>query len=185
MTNKNIDDFDLKLDELLRLPRFSPSADFSDRVMSQVAVFQHKRAPVSVAAPLPGMVRRPAPVPVKADWAVPPAIARWIPASRPARYAAGALAVVTSFATTTAAIVVAANLSLASFVGSLALDKMVSGFAGWSAELVNGALGQNALNVINAGGPAQSALVMGGLAVGGIAALAGLNKAASLNPRTI
>ncbi len=174
MTDKNIDDFDPKLDELLRLPRFSPSADFPDRVMSQVAVFK-RRAPVKVAAPIPG-IRYQAPVPARAEWAVPPAIARWIPASRPARYAAGVLAVVTSFATTAAAIVVAANLGLASFIGSLAVDRMVSGFA---------ALGQSAFNVINPGGAAQSAMVIGGLAAGGIAALAGLNKAASLNPRTI
>lgn len=184
MTDKHIDDFDAKLDELLRLPRFSPSADFSDRVMSQVAVFQQRSviSPARVAAPLPGI--RLAPAPAKVEWAVPPAIARWIPVSRPARYAAGALAVATSLATTTAAVVVAANLGIASFVGSLALDSIMSGMAGWSAQLVNGALGQNALNVMN-GGPAQSALVIGGLAVGGIAALAGLSKAASLNPRTI
>lgn len=183
MTDKNFDDFDARLDELLRLPRFSPSADFSDRVMSQVAVFQ-QRAAVKVAAPLPG-IRYQAPVPAKAEWAVPPAIARWIPASRPARYAAGALAVATSLATTTAAIVVAANVSLASFVGGLALDSMVSGFTGWTSQLINGALGQNAFNAMSTGGPAQGALVIGGLAAGGIAALAGLNKAASLNPRTI
>ena len=185
MTDKNIDDFDARLDELLRLPRFSPSADFSDRVMSQVALFQQRSAvKVAAPAPLPGIRYQPA-VPVRAEWAIPPAIARWIPASRPARYAAAALAVATSFATTTAAFVVATNLSLASFVGGLALDSMVSGFTGWTAELVNGALGQNALNALNTGGPAQSAVIIGGLAAGGIAALAGLSRAASLNPRTI
>lgn len=183
MTDKNIDDFDARLDELLRLPRFSPSADFSDRVMSQVALFQQRSA-VKVAAPLPGIRYQPV-APAKVEWAIPPAIARWIPASRPARYAAAVLAVATSFATTTAAFVVATNLSLASFVGSLALDSMVSGFTGWTAQLVNGALGQNALNALNTGGPAQSAVIIGGLAAGGIAALAGLSKAASLNPRTI
>ena len=182
MTDKNIDDFDPKLDELLRLPRFSPSEGFSDRVMSQVAVFQ-QRAPVKVAAALPA--RRPVPVTAKPEWAVPPAIARWIPASRPARYAAGALAVATSFATTAGAIIVATNFGLASFVGSLALDRMVGGMASWGAGFVNGALGQNALDLISNGGPAQSALVFGGLAAGGIAALAGLRKAASLTPRTI
>jgi hypothetical protein len=183
VTDKNIDDFDAKLDELLRLPRFSPSAGFSDRVMSQVAVFQ-QRAPVKVAARSPE-IRRAVPVAVKPEWAVPPAIARWIPESRPARYAAGALAAVTSFATTAAALVVVGNLGLASFVGGLAVDRMIGGIGSWGAGFVNGALGQNALDLISTGGPAQSALVIGGLAAGGIAALAGLRKAASLNPRTI
>lgn len=182
VTNKNIDDFDAKLDELLRLPRFSPSADFADRVMSQVAVFQQRES-VKVAAALPGL-RRPVTV-AKTEWAVPPAIARWIPASRPARYAAGALAAVTSFATTAGAIMVAANLGLASFVGSLALDRMIGGMASFGTGLVNAALGQNTLDIMSTGGSAQSALVIGGLAAGGIAALAGLRKAASLNPRTI
>lgn len=183
MTNKNIDDFDAKLDELLRLPRFSPSADFADRVMSQVAVFQQRES-VKVAAPLPGIVRRPVAV-AKPEWAVPPAIARWIPASRPARYAAVALTAVTSFATTAGAVVVAANLGLASFVGSLALDRMIGGVASFGTGLVNVGLGQNTLDIMSTGGPAQSALAIGGLAAGGIAALAGLRKAASLNPRTI
>lgn len=178
MNNKNIDDFDPKLDELLRLPRFSPSADFSDRVMSQVAGFQ-QRSHVQAAAPVPA-VRRPVAAPVRPEWAIPPAISRWIPASRPARYAAGALAAMTSFATTAAAIVVAGNFGLASFVGSLALDRLMLGMTGIGAEAVNGAMG-----FMNAGAPAQSALVIGGLAAGGIAALVGLNKAASLNPQKI
>lgn len=183
MKDKNIDDFDAKLDELLRLPRFSPSEGFSDRVMSQVAVF-HQRAPAKVAAAIPA-IRRSVPVTAKPEWAIPPGIARWIPASRPARYAAGAVAVATSFATTVATVVVVGNLGLASFVGSLALDRMLGGMASWGAGFVNGALGQNAIDVISTGGPAQSALVFGGLAAGGIAALAGLRKAASLTPRTI
>ncbi len=178
MTDKYIDDFDPKLDELLRLPRFAPSRDFSDRVMNQVAIFQQS-APVraAVAAPAP---YRPVAVAAKPEWAVPPAIARWIPASRPARYAAGALAALTSFATTAAAIVVVANLGLASFAGSLVLDKMIFGMTTLAGDIANSALG-----FTSAGAPAQSALVMGGLAAGGIAALAGLKKAASLHPRTI
>lgn len=183
MKEHNNDDFDPKLDELLRLPRFSPSADFSDRVMSQVALFQqHSRVKAAVAVPT-----RPRAVPpvVRPEWAVPPAIARWIPASRPARYAAGTFAAMTSVATTATAVIVVANLSLASFIGSLAMDRMLAGIAGFGAEVVNGALGQSAMNVLSTGGPAQSVLVIGGLAVGGITALVGLNKAASLNPRTI
>lgn len=182
MTNKISDDFDPKLDELLRLPRFNPSEGFSDRVMSQVAVFQ-QRAPVKIAASLPA-TRRLAPVAARAEWAVPPVIARWIPASRPARFAAGALAVVTSFATTAAAVIVAGNLGLVSFVGSLAFDRMVGGMVLWGSGFVDAALGQGALDLVT-GGPAQSALVFGGLAAGGIAAFAGLRKAASLTPRTI
>lgn len=182
MTIKNNDDFDAQLDELLRLPRFSPSSDFSNRVMSQVAVFQ-QRAPVRAQVPVRAYER---PVSVaKPEFAIPPAIARWIPASRPARYAVGAFAAMTSLATTAAAAIVIANLSLASFVGGLALDSLVSGVTIWSADVVNGALGQNVLGYMNTGGSAQSALMVGGLAAGGIAALAGLKKAASLNPRTI
>lgn len=183
MTINNNDDFDAKLDELLRLPRFSPSADFSNRVMSQVAVFQQQRAPVRAPVSVRAYER---PVSVaKPEFAIPPAIGRWIPASRPARYALGAFAAMTSLATTAAAVVVVANLSLASFVGSLALDSMISGMSLWTADVVNGALGQNVLGYMNSGGSAQSALMVGGLAAGGIAALAGLKKAASLNPRTI
>ena len=179
----NIDDFDPKLDELLTLPRFSPSAGFSDRVMSQVALFQQRES-AKVAVPF-REARRPVAVAARPEWAVPPAIARWIPASRPARYAAGALAAVTSLATTAGAVMVAANLGLASFVGSLALDRVIGGMASFGTGLVNAALGQTTLDIISTGGPAQSALVIGGMAAGGIAALAGLRKAASLNPRTI
>lgn len=181
MTIKTNDDFDAKLDELLRLPRYSPSPDFSNRVMSQVAIFQ-QRAAVRVPAAAP-VYRRPVSV-ARPEFAVPPAIARWIPASRPARYAVGALAAVTSLATTAAAVVVVANLSLASFVSGLAINSVVSGMTLWTADVVNGALGQNVLGYMNSGG-AQSALMVGGLAAGGIAALAGLKKAASLNPRTV
>ena len=62
---------------------------------------------------------------------------------------------------------------------------MIGGVASFGTGLVNAALGPNGLEVISTGGPAQSALMIGGLAAGGIAALAGLRKAASLNPRTI
>lgn len=183
MTIKNNDDFDPKLDELLRLPRFSPSAGFSDRVMSQVAVFQRQQVPVAVPVSVP-VYRRPVEV-AKPEYAVPPAIARWIPASRPARYALGAFAAMTSLATTAGALVVAANLSLASFVGGLALDRIITGITVGTADFINGALGQNALGYINSGATPQGALMIGGLAAGGIAAFAGLKKAASLNPRTI
>ncbi len=183
VTNKNIDDFDPALDELLRLPRFSPAPDFSDRVMSQLAAFQ-RRAPM--AAPVAARQQwKPVALTPKPEFALPPAIARWVPASRPARYALGAFAVATSFATTAAAVIVASNLSLASFVGGLALDRMLMGITVWGAEAVNGAFGQTAIGYINAGASAQSALVMGGLAAGGIAAFTGLRKAASLNPRTV
>ncbi len=183
MTIKNNDDFEAKLDELLRHPRFSPSADFSNRVMSRVAVLQQQRAPVRAAVAVPAYAR---PVTVaKPEFAIPPAIAGWIPASRPARYAVGAFAAMTSLATTAAAVVVVTNLSLASFVGSLAIDGMISGIALRTADIINGALGQNVVGYMNSGGTAQSALMIGGLAAGGIAALAGLKKAASLNPRTI
>ncbi len=183
MTIKNNDDFDAKLDELLRLPRFSPSAEFSDRVMSQVAVFQQQRAPVRAVVAVPAYAR---PVAVaKPEFGIPRAIARWIPASRPARYAVGAFAAMTSLATTAAAVLVVANLSLASFVSSLAIDSMISGITLRTADIVNGALGQNVAGYMNSGGTAQSALMIGGLAAGGIAALAGLKKAASLNRRTI
>jgi hypothetical protein len=182
VTINSNDDFDPKLDELLRLPRFSPSQDFSDRVMSQVAVFQHQRAAarIPVAAPV---VRRSIDV-AKPEFAIPPAIARWIPASRPARYALGAFAAVTSVATTAAAAILAANLSLASFVGGLALDRMIAGMAVGTAGFINGALGPNVVGYFNSGS-AEGALMMGGLAAGGVAALAGLKKASSLNARTI
>ncbi len=183
MTINSQDDFDAKLDELLRLPRFSPSAEFSNRVMSRVAVLQQQRAPVR--APVAVRAYAPPVSVAKPEFAIPPAIARWIPASRPARYAAGALAAMTSLATTAAAAVVVANLSLASFVSSVALDSMVYGISAWTVDVVSGALGQNVLGYMNTGGSAQSALMVGGLAAGGIAALAGLKKAASLNPRTI
>jgi hypothetical protein len=181
VTNKNIDDFDSRLDELLRLPRFSPSPDFSDRVMSQVAVFQRRAVPAERAT-----VARPARLPAASyGWAVPPALTRWIPASRPARFALGSVAAITSVATTAVVAVALSQFSLVSFIGSIAFDQIKVAMTVWGADLVNGALGQTVLGYVTTAAPAQSALVMGGLAAGGIAAFASLKKAASLTSRTI
>lgn len=170
----NFDEFDRKLDELLRLPRFSPSEKFSERVMAQVghsvAQVGYGVAPVA-SSPL--------------GWSVPASIARWVPSSRPARYAAAALATATSIATTGIAVILASQFGLATFLGTIAVDRLKVAATLWGAELINGALGQTALGLISSSGSAESALVLGGLVAGGITAFAGLKKAAALHPRTI
>jgi hypothetical protein len=183
VTNKNIDDFDSQLDELLRLPRFSPSPDFSDRVMSQVAVFQRRALSAErVSVAVPPAIKAPA---QSFGWSVPPVLTRWIPASRPARYALATVAAMSSVATTAVAAVAITQFRLVSFLTGVAFERMTVALTVWGADLVNAALGQTVLGYLNTAAPAQSALVMGGLAAGGIAAFGGLKKAASLTSRTI
>lgn len=172
VTENKFDDFDRKLDELLRLPRFSPSVNFANQVMAQVAVFAPK---VSLAAPPPR----------GADWALPPALTRWIPRSRPARYAAGVFAVITSAATTGVATLVVTQFGLLNFLAGIAADRLKFAATLWGGEVINSALGQPALGYVTASGTAESAFVFGALAAGGIAAFAVLKKAAALQPGNV
>lgn len=172
MTDIQFDDFDRELDALLQLPRFSPSPGFSESVMARVNVFAPKAA---VAKPVYAPARL---TPLEA-------LTKWIPQSRPARYAAATVAGSLSLAVSAVTVIALAKLDLVTFVGSIAIDRMKVGLSVWSASLAHGLFGDTAMNYLTTGLSGQSALAMAGFGAGLLVTVAGLRSAASLSTNRI
>jgi hypothetical protein len=171
VTDIQFDDFDRELDALLQLPRFSPSPGFSESVMARVNVF----APKAVAKPVYAPARL---TPLEA-------LTKWIPQSRPARYAAATVAGSLSLAVSAVTVIGLAKLDLVTFVGSIAIDRMKVGLSVWTASLAHGLFGDTAMNYLTTGLSGQSALAMAGFGAGLLVTVVGLRSAASLSTNRI
>lgn len=116
--------------ELERMPHFSPSSRFSERVMAQVQVFE----PAHVTA---------------LDTA-----RRWVPQSRPARVLAGTGAVAVASLLSVLTLWLGARADSVVFVSDLLLTRMRAGLASAFGDLATGALGRPALALFESGGTA-------------------------------
>lgn len=136
------------------LPDFAPSAAFADRVMSQVQVFEPWHAAALNTAQ------------------------QFVPASRPARLAAGAGVAVSAGLLTAAGTWAVARADIAIFMTQLGLERFREQISAATSDLVSTVLGQPGLDAVRNSTPEVMALIMGafvavtGLGVVGLRALA-------------
>lgn len=144
------------LDEL---PDFAPSAGFADRVMSEVQVFEPWHAALGHT------------------------VERFVPATRPARIAAGVGAALSAGALTAAGTWALARADVAVFLAQIGLERAQEQFRAAAGELARGFLGQPGLDAVAAGGPGFAALALGGfVAVVGLGVV-GLRAIATASTR--
>lgn len=142
------------------LPDFAPSAAFADRVMSQVQVFEPWHAAALNAAQ------------------------QFVPATRPARLAAGAGVAVSAGLLTAAGTWAVARADIALFMTQLGLERFRDQVSAATSDLVNTVLGQPGLDAVRTSTPEVMALIMGGfvaltgLGVVGLRALATASRRA-------
>lgn len=142
------------------LPDFAPAFGFADRVMVQVQVFEpwHAAALSSVR--------------------------RFIPASRPARVAAGIGAALSAGLLTASATWAVARADIALLLAQVGLDRFRDQVAAASSDVMVTVLGQPGLNALHNGSPEVTAVAVGGfvavvgLGVVGLRALAGASRRA-------
>jgi hypothetical protein len=147
----------IALDEL---PDFAPSASFVDKVMSQVQVFE----------PWHAALRR--------------SVERFVPATRPARIAAGIGAALSAGGLTAAGSWALARADVAVFLAQIGLERAQEQFRAAVGELARGFLGQPGLDAVTAGGPGFAALALGGfVAVVGLGVV-GLRAIATASTRS-
>ncbi len=127
------------------LPDFAPSANFSDRVMAQVQVFEPWHA---AAARTVGQL---------------------VPASQPARLAAGFGAAITAGLATAGATWLVARADMAFVLTQLGAEDVRAQVIAATNDLATTVLGQPGIDVLRGGSPALAAL-----AVGGFVAIAGM-----------
>ena len=127
------------------LPDFAPSVNFSDRVMAQVQVFEPWHA---AAARTLGTL---------------------VPASQPARIAAGFGAAITAGLATAGATWLVARADMAFILTQLGAEDVRSQVIAASNDVATTVLGQPGVDVLRGGSPALAAL-----AVGGFVAIAGM-----------
>ncbi len=143
------------------LPDFAPSSAFADRVMSQVQVFEPWHAAATRA------------------------VESYVPASRPARIAAGVGAAVTAGLATAGATWAVARADMGFVLASLGLDRFREQVVAAGNDLISTVLGQPGLDALQAATPETMALALGGfvaaagLGVVGIRALATASRRAS------
>jgi hypothetical protein len=137
------------------LPDFAPSAGFADRVMSQVQVFEPWHA-----AALSGA-------------------RRFVPATRPARIAAGVGAALSAGVLATGATWAVARADIALLLAQVGLERFRDQLSAASSDVVATVLGQPGLQAMQQGSPEVAAVAVGGfvavvgLGVVGLRALAG------------
>jgi hypothetical protein len=140
------------------LPDFAPSKVFTDRVMSQVQVFEpwHAAALSSVR--------------------------RFVPATRPARVAAGVGAAISAGVLATTATWAVARADIGLLLAQVGLERFRDQLAAASNDLVTTVLGQPGIEALQQGSPEVAAVAVGGfvavvgLGVVGLRALAGANR---------
>lgn len=142
------------------LPDFAPSSAFADRVMSQVQVFE----PWHVAATR--------------------TVEQFVPATRPARVAAGFGAAAAAGLATAGATWAVARADMAVVLTQLGLERFREQLVAAGNDLVATVLGQPGLDALQGSSPEVMALAMGGfvavagMGVVGIRALAATSRAA-------
>jgi hypothetical protein len=120
------------------LPDFAPSPVFADRVMSQVQVFEPWHAAALHAAQ------------------------QFVPATRPARVAAGAGVAVSAGLLTAAGTWAVARADIALFMTQLGLERFREQVSAATSDLVSTVLGQPGLDAVRTSTPEMMALIMGG-----------------------
>lgn len=141
------------------LPHFTPSAEFADRVMRQVQVFE----PWHVAA------RN--------------AMRRVVPASRPARVAAGVGLAASAGLMVTGASWVLNHADLGLLLANVGLDRAQQAASAAMSELLLAAVGQTGLDAWSAGGIRVVAAAGAGFVVAAGATVAGLRALTAPNAR--
>ena len=140
------------------LPDFVPSSAFADRVMSQVQVFEpwHAAALSSVR--------------------------RFVPATRPARIAAGVGAALSAGVLTASATWAVARADIAFLLAQVGLERFRDQLSAASSDLAATVLGQPGVDALQNGSPEVAAVAVGGfvavvgLGVVGLRALAGATR---------
>ena len=140
------------------LPDFVPSSAFADRVMSQVQVFEpwHAAALSSVR--------------------------RFVPATRPARIAAGVGAALSAGVLTASATWAVARADIAFLLAQVGLERFRDQLSAASSDLAATVLGQPGVDALQNGSPEVAAIAVGGfvavvgLGVVGLRALAGATR---------
>jgi hypothetical protein len=141
--------------ELERAPHFAPSVSFADRVMANVQVFE----PAHVAA---------------AETA-----RRWVPASRPMRVFAGALAACVALFVSAGALWGLTQLNRALLLSGPASERLQVAAVRALGQLAASALGEPAAAALSAGGASAVALAFTALLAAVAAAAFGLRALAS------
>lgn len=142
------------------LPDFAPSPAFADRVMSQVQVFEPWHAAALNSA------------------------RQFVPATRPARLAAGAGVAISGGLITAAGTWALARADMAIFMTQLGLEQFGARVSAAASDLTTTLLGQPGLEAIQTSTPEMVALFMGvfvavsGLGVVGLRALATVSRRA-------
>ena len=142
------------------LPDFAPSPAFADRVMSQVQVFEPWHAAALTTA------------------------RQFVPASRPARIAAGVGASVSAGVLTAAATWAVARADIAVLLASVGLARVQEQFTAAVSDVMSTILGQPGLDTLRQGTPEIVAMAVGGfVAVVGVGVV-GLRSLVSVSRRT-
>jgi hypothetical protein len=142
------------------LPDFAPSAAFADRVMSQVQVFEPWHAAALNTAQ------------------------QFVPATRPARMAAGVGVAVSAGLLTAAGTWAVARADIALLMTQFGLERFREQVSAATSDLVTTVLGQPGLAAMQSSSPEMLALVTGGfVAVTGLAVV-GLRTLATASRRT-
>lgn len=140
------------------LPDFAPSPLFADRVMSQVQVFEPWHAAALNTA------------------------RQFVPASRPARVAAGVGAALSAGILTASATWAVARADIALLLAEVGLERFRDQLAAASSDVVVTVLGQPGIDALRQGSPEVAALAVGsfvavvGMGVVGLRALAGASR---------
>ncbi len=143
-----------------RLPDFAPSSLFSDKVMSQVQVFE----PWHAAA-------------LNTAW-------RFVPKTRPARVAAGFGAVASAGLLAAAGAWAVSRADIGFLLAQVGLEKIQDNVAAAFNDVMTAALGQSTLDMIQAGGAGFAALALGGFVTAAGLAVVGLRALASASRRS-
>lgn len=140
------------------LPDFAPSPLFADRVMSQVQVFEPWHAAALNTA------------------------RQFVPASRPARVAAGVGAALSAGILTASATWAVARADIALLLAQVGLERFRDQLSAASSDVVVTVLGQPGIDALRQGSPEVAALAVGsfvavvGMGVVGLRALAGASR---------
>jgi hypothetical protein len=142
------------------LPDFAPSAGFADRVMTQVQVFEPWHAAATRT------------------------VSQYVPASRPARLAAGFGAAITAGLATAAATWAVARADMGIVLAQLGLERFREQLSAAGSDVMSTVLGQPGLDALRGATPEVAALAVGGfVAVAGVGVV-GIRALASASRRT-
>jgi len=143
------------------LPDFAPSVNFSDRVMSQVQVFEPWHAAATRT------------------------VGQFVPATRPARIAAGFGAAITAGLATAGATWVVARADMAFILTQLGAEGVRDQIVAASSDVASTVLGQPGIAAMQSGSPELAAIAAGGfVAIAGMGVV-GLRALATASRRAL